>query len=920
MTTENSAVISILGVSHRFGGVRALEDISIEIPAGRTVGLIGPDGVGKSTLIGLIAGARKIQTGKVRVLGGDMADRQHRDVVCPRIAYMPQGLGKNLYHELSVYENIDFFARLFGQPAAERRARIGSLLKATGLDPFPNRPAGKLSGGMKQKLSLCCSLVHDPDLLILDEPTTGVDPLSRQQFWTLIERVRESTPGMSVLVSTAYMDEAQRFEWLIAMDAGRILDTGTPNEFREQTGASNLEEAFVALLPEEKRGHSGGLTIPPRVDDGGEPAIVAKNLTMRFGNFTAVDNVNFEIRRGEIFGFLGSNGCGKSTTMKMLTGLLPATEGEAKLFGKSVDAGSLEIRNRVGYMSQAFSLYGELTVAQNLWLHARLYHLPLETRKARIAELVDQFGLGPYVDQVSESLPLGLRQRLSLAVAIIHEPEMLILDEPTSGVDPVARDEFWEVLIELSRNKQITIFISTHFMNEAQRCDRMSLMHAGKVLACDTPAALVAARGAPDLETAFIEYIADAIGEPSTSENGAAGEQVNFGSMGQSRRHAAGGSSASILHLGRLLAYANRETLEILRDPIRLAFAFVGSAILMLVFGFGITTDVEDIRYADLDLDQTPESRAYLESFAASRSFWKQPSVHNPDELQRRLKSNDISVGIEMPPRYGRNLRKGSPLEVSAVVDGANPSRAETIKQYVEGVNASHYEDLYRRKYGRVPNSYVSDMQMRYAYNPTFESIYAMVPSVPPILLILIPAVLMAVSVVREKELGSIINFYVTPTSRLEFLLGKQLPYIVIGMINFTILTIMAIFVFDVPIKGSGLTLILCALAYVTTTTGIGLLVSTFTSSQVAAVFVTAIVTMLPTTQFSGLLQPVSTLQGSARVVGTLWPTTYYMRASVGAFTKGLGAEQLSRDALLIAAFIPVLTLLTAVALKRQEA
>jgi ribosome-dependent ATPase len=483
-----------------------------------------------------------------------------------------------------------------------------------------------------------------------------VDPLSRQQFWTLIDRVRESSPGMSVLVSTAYMDEAQRFEWLIAMNAGRVLDTGTPEEFRERTGTSNLEEAFVALLPEENRSRGGGLTIPSRVDDGGEPAIVAKNLTMRFGTFTAVDNVNFEIRRGEIFGFLGSNGCGKSTTMKMLTGLLPATEGEAKLFGKSVDAGSLEIRNRVGYISQAFSLYGELTVAQNLWLHARLYHLPPETRTARIGELVRRFGLEPYVDQVSEALPLGLRQRLSLAVAIIHEPEMLILDEPTSGVDPVARDEFWEVLIELSRNHQIIIFISTHFMNEAQRCDRMSLMHAGKVLACDTPAALVAARGAPDLETAFIDYIADAIGEAKTPESPAS-ERLHLGPKDKaSRPH-----SASVLHFGRLLAYANRETLEILRDPIRLAFAFVGSAILMLVFGFGITTDVENIRYADLDFDQMPESRAYLESFASSRSFLKQPPLLDPDAMHERLRSNDISVGIEMPPQFGRNLKKGSP-------------------------------------------------------------------------------------------------------------------------------------------------------------------------------------------------------------------------------------------------------------------
>lgn len=919
MTTENSAVISTVDVSHRYGGVRALDGISMELPAGRTVGLIGPDGVGKSTLLGLIAGSRMIQGGSVRVLGGDMADRRHRDAVCPRIAYMPQGLGKNLYYELSVYENIDFFARLFGQTAVERRARIQTLLKATGLDPFPDRPAGKLSGGMKQKLSLCCSLVHDPDLLVLDEPTTGVDPLSRQQFWALIDRVRDSTPGMTVLVSTAYMDEAQRFEWLLAMDAGRILDSGTPQELRERTGASNLEEVFVALLPQAKRG-SAVLTIPPRVDGGGEPAIVAKHLTKRFGTFTAVDDVSFEIRRGEIFGFLGSNGCGKSTTMKMLTGLLPATEGEATLFGKSVDAGSLEIRNRVGYMSQAFSLYGELTVAQNFWLHARLYHLPRETMESKINGLVRRFGLEPYVDQVSEALPLGLRQRLSLAVAVLHDPEMLILDEPTSGVDPVARDEFWKLLVELSRTEMITIFISTHFMNEAQRCDRISLMHAGKVLACDSPAAIMSARGAPDLETAFIEYIGEAVGEAKIHES-AVGERLELGPATRSGTHAPGRPTALILHPGRLYAYTCRETLEVLRDPIRLAFAFIGSAVLMLVFGYGITTDVEDIRYAALDLDQTPESRAYLESFSSTpRYFLKQPPSQNPDELYHRLQSNDISVAIEMPPQFGRDLRKGSPSEVSALVDGASPNRGETLKQYVEGVNATFYQDLYRRRYGKLPASYVANIPMRFTYNPTFESIYAMVPSVPAILLILIPAVLMAVSVVREKELGSIVNFYVTPTSRLEYLIGKQLPYIAIGMINFAILTAMGVFVFGVPMKGSGLTLAFCALAYVTVTTAIGLLVSTFTSTQVAAVFATAIITLVPTTQFSGLLQPVSTLQGGARLVGTFWPTTYYMLASVGAFTKGLGAEQLLRYALSIAAFIPVLILFTAAFLKRQEA
>ncbi len=487
------SVASVRGVSHVYGATRALDGIDVEIPAGCMVGLIGPDGVGKSTLMGLIAGSKRIQAGEVRVLGGDMNDPAHREAVCPRIAYMPQGLGKNLYFELSVFENIDFFARLFGVSDAEREPRIKALLNATGLGPFPDRPAGKLSGGMKQKVGLCGALIHDPDLLILDEPTTGVDPLSRQQFWSLIDHIRDRRPGMSVLVSTAYMDEAQRFDWTIAIDAGRVIATGTPAQLMERTGTNNLEEAFVALLPGAEAGGRRALVIPPRVDPGGEPAIQATDLTKRFGSFTAVNRVSFTIGRGEIFGFLGSNGCGKSTTMKMLTGLLPATEGEAKLFGEPVDANDLATRNRVGYMSQAFSLYGELTVRQNLDLHARIFNLPRDRASARIDELAERFGLRAHVDALSETLPLGLKQRLSLAVAVLHEPDMLLLDEPTSGVDPVARDEFWELLIDLSRRQGVTIFVSTHFMNEALRCDRISLMHAGTVLACDTPARLMAA-------------------------------------------------------------------------------------------------------------------------------------------------------------------------------------------------------------------------------------------------------------------------------------------------------------------------------------------------------------------------------------------------------------------------------------------
>jgi ribosome-dependent ATPase len=883
------------------------------------VGMIGPDGVGKSTLMALIAGSKKLQQGTILVLGGDIADPRHRGLVCPRIAYMPQGLGKNLYLELSVHDNIDFMARLFGLSAAERPGRIRQLLDATGLSPFPNRPAGKLSGGMKQKVGLCGALVHEPDLLILDEPTTGVDPLSRQQFWKLIDDIRSENAKMSVLISTAYMDEAQKWDWIVAMDAGRVLSTGSPAELMERTGTKDLEQCFIKLLPEEKQAGHTELKIPPRMGTKTEIAIDAKGLTRRFGDFTAVDHVTLSIERGEIFGFLGSNGCGKSTTMKMLTGLLPPTEGTATLFGESVEAGSIEVRKNLGYMTQAFSLYGELTIRQNLILHARLYHLEPEKTKSRIRELVEKFGLESHLDALADDLPMGLRQRLSLAVAVLHEPEILILDEPTSGVDPVARDSFWELLIDLSRKQGVTIFVTTHFMNEGMRCDRISLMNAGKVLACDAPGKLIEARKAASLEEAFIAYMEDAIAGAGESKSKAGGSEPQSPAQVPLTPSVPVENHPGWFSLGRMLAYSNNETMQIFRDPMRLAFAFIGSALLMLVFGFGITTDVEHIRFTAMDLDQTPESREYIEQFAgAPRYFTSTAGIYSDQAALERLKSDQVSLVLEIPPNFGRDFRRGSKPDVSAAIDGANTFRAETVSQYTQGVHTTMLQDP-AADLEKGPKKYTAKIEDRYMYNPTFESIYSIVPSVPALLLVLIPAILMAVSIVREKELGSIINFYVTPTNRFEYLLGKQLPYIAIGMLNYLVLAAMALVIFSVPIKGSFLMLTLCTLLYITATTGIGMVTSTFTSSQVAAVFITAIITIVPTIQFSGLLQPVSTLTGQARIVGSLWPTTYYMHSSVGAYTKGLGPSLMLGDILFLACCIPVLWAISIAGLRKQE-
>lgn len=894
-------------VGLRYRKVIALDAVTLDLPAGCVIGLIGPDGVGKSSVLSLIAGSRQIQSGTVQVLGGDMADAGYRADVCPRIAYMPQGLGKNLYPDLSVIENIAFFSRLFGQSASERAWRTAELLHATGLTPFADRAASKLSGGMRQKLGLCCSLIHDPDLLILDEPTTGVDPLSRRQFWELIEVMRSRRPGMSLVVATAYMEEAGRFDWLVAMNDGRVLATGSPSELKASTGGATVEDAFIALLPAEQRAGHKAIEIPPWRNPDGHPVIVANDITCRFGDFTAVDKVSFTIGRGEIFGFLGSNGCGKTTTMKMLTGLLPATEGTALLFGQPLDATDMTLRRRVGYMSQSFSLYTELTVRQNLTLHAHLYHLPADKAQARIAHLVKRFGLADYLTHRALDLPLGIRQRLSLAVAIVHEPELLILDEPTSGVDPLARDRFWELLIELSRDQDVTIFVSTHFMNEAERCDRVSLMDSGRVLATDTPARLIAARGAANLEDAFIGFLEQASG-PRTASAAAPPGYAGQPRIGVRRWFS----------LRRLFAYTIRETLELLRDPIRLSFGLFGTTLLMLVFGFGISTDVNNLSFAVLDRDQTPESRAYLEELRGSTYFIEESPLIDYNDLERRLKDGAVSAAIEIPPGFGRDIARGRPAWVSATVDGAMPFRAQTIRGYLEGMHQTYLTDpAVRTTVPAVPPP--ADIEIRFKYNQDFKSMYAMVPTIISLLLALFPAILTALAVVREKELGSITNLYVTPVTRIEFLVGKQLPYIGVAMINFAVMGIMALFIFRVPLTGSFPVLLLGALIYVTTTTAYGMLISAFTKTQIAALFGTAILTVLPAVQFSGMMTPVASLTGSAQLMGRAFPMSYFVPISVGTFTKGLGFADLAPDLAALAVFVPVLLLLNRMLLRKQE-
>ncbi|MFA7441000.1 MAG: ATP-binding cassette domain-containing protein [Sphingomonadaceae bacterium] len=568
---SSEPAVIIDGVDKYFGDRAALRGVSAQIHYGRLTGLIGPDGAGKTTLMRILTGLLVPNAGRVTLAGFDVVD--DNDAIHVASGYMPQRFG--LYEDLSVMENMRLYARLRGMDADRHAGLFTELLDFTRLGPFTERLAGKLSGGMKQKLGLACALMARPAVLLLDEPSVGVDPVSRQDLWRMVNALTDE--GMAVVWSTAYLDEAERCDSVLLLNEGQLAFDGPPTEltgrlgdrsFRledvgaqrravlaealdlESIGDGVIQGAGVRVVLRANAGTQqiqtladrvGALLVPvpPRFEDafidllGGGPggtsslaerlppvtlasdiAVSCRNLTKRFGNFTATDDVSFEVRKGEIFGLLGPNGAGKSTTFKMLCGLLKPTEGDAHVAGQDLRRAAGAAKSQLGYMAQKFSLYGLLSVRQNLEFFAGVYGLAGDTRRARIDEMVDTFSLHPWLSAAPESLPLGYRQRLALACALMHHPPVLFLDEPTSGVDPITRREFWTHINGLAR-KGVTVMVTTHFMDEAEYCDRVAMLYRARLIALDTPDALKrgaasAARPDPTMEDTFIHLVESA--------------------------------------------------------------------------------------------------------------------------------------------------------------------------------------------------------------------------------------------------------------------------------------------------------------------------------------------------------------------------------------------------------------------------
>jgi ABC-type multidrug transport system ATPase subunit/ABC-type Na+ efflux pump permease subunit len=919
--------------------VQALDGVSLEVPRHSLTALVGPDGAGKTTLLRLATGLITADAGELTVLGINVAADPQQ--VQNRVGYMPQRFG--LYEDLSVQENLDLYADLNGVPRQQRAHRYPELMEMTALGPFAKRLAGRLSGGMKQKLGLACTLVRSPELLLLDEPTVGVDPLSRRELWEIIKRLVDEE-GLTVLVSTSYLDEAEHSAPAIVLHKGRVLADGPPSIVRslaegrtflaepaaghtarelqarllavpsvidavpeggsvrfvlasapdqrpqssELDGAGRIqaaeprfEDGFMVLLHDNgaRRPYAAPIELSRSAGKNGDEAVVqTRDLVRRFGAFTAVDHVSFDVRRGEVFGLLGPNGAGKTTTFRMLCGLLPASAGTLRVSGVDLRTARASARSRIGYVAQKFSLYGQLSVTENLEFFASAYGLFGQKRSQRIAWALDQFELGELARLPSEQLPGGYKRRLSMAAALIHEPDILFLDEPTSGVDPVARREFWQGITALAE-QGVTVIVTTHFMEEAEYCDHVVIMDAGRVLAQGTPAeirrhARPTPTRAPTMEDAFISIVEEARGnERNHPANSDAGESIVITGLPR----------LPLASAQRVYSLVRKESRQMIRDASSVAIGIVLPVVLILLFGYGLSLDVRDAPLAVVMEEASPEATSLVGAFQLS-PYFATTLVTSMPRAEQLMLARKVDAIVRIRSNFARNLAL-SDAELQILVHGTDANRARIIEAYIQGAIGSW--SAKRAAEGRPMVGGPIVVRDRLWFNEANESRYFLVPGLIVLIMTLIGAFLTALVMAREWERGTFESLFVTPVRAREILLSKTIPYFILGMVGLALCVLTARFLFHVPMRGSLWILCGASALYLLVALNIGLLVSAAVKSQFVASELTIIITFLPAMMLSGFLFDLRSMPTVVRLITYALPARWFVAILQTVFLAG---------------------------------
>jgi ABC-type multidrug transport system ATPase subunit/ABC-type Na+ efflux pump permease subunit len=857
-----------------------------------------------------------------------------------RIGYMPQRFG--LYEDLTVQENLNLYADLNNVSVSDRRARYPRLMEMTALGPFVNRLAGKLSGGMKQKLGLACTLVRAPELLLLDEPTVGVDPLSRRELWAIIQQLTGER-NLTVLLSTAYLDEAQRCDDAIVLHEGRVLAQRPPSEIsrladghaflltpRGGQTARGLQARLlgkpgvVDAVPEggQVRLVVGGNSemevaaeysidaaaerAPPRFEDGfmmllhrsaenpllahelrlahrpqperGGPVVEVHELVRKFGSFTAVDHISFEVQQGEVFGLLGPNGAGKTTTFRMLCGLLPATSGTLRVAGTDLRTARASARQRIGYVAQKFSLYGQLTVVENLAFFCGAYGLRGQQRRERVRWALDQFELTPFAQLPSSQLPGGYKQRLAMAVALVHEPAILFLDEPTSGVDPLARREFWQRITALAE-QGVTVIVTTHFMEEAEYCDRVAILDAGRILAQGTPAELRGYAESSPGEDSTMESAFIAIVENSRNGNGNHADQrladppIDYGPeldwLPPKGR--------------RVWSLVKKESRQMVRDASSIAIGIVLPVILILLFGYGLSLDVNNIPLAVVMEEPSPDAVDLAAGFQLSPYFEPVVMTSMP-RARQMMQAREIDAIVRIQSDFGRDLSLGE-AEVQILVQGTDANRARIIQAYLQGAVGSW--TLRRAAEGRAVVSGPVAIRDRLWFNEANESRYFLVPGLIVLIMTLIGSFLTTLVMAREWERGTLEALFVTPVRVGEILLGKTIPNFALGMIGLGLCIVTARFLFHVPLRGSLWLLTASSMLYLVVALAVGLLISVAVKSQFVASQMTILITFLPALMLSGFLFDLRNMPVIVQAITYVLPARYFVAVLQTVFLAG---------------------------------